>query len=322
MHSAMKQKFRQIISAAHQPTQILDKPFLRRNLSVPWPPIFILGAPRSGTTLLYQMLVHRFEFSYFPNIANYFYMCPIFATRIGLEIFPPYVSSFKSNFGYEEGWMSPSEAGNIWNRWFPHEKREGYNYTAEGFLSEGERGEIKSIVANVCMIYRRPFLSKNVKIDVRLRAMKEIFPNALFLHISRDFVDSAVSLLVKRRRDKREWISVMPRDINNIKNKSDMEQVAAQIYFVEQDIRRDIKIFGKNNYMKLEYKQLCEKPEQLMSDIFDFLKSGKIALNEKHKRPFASFPVSRHVKSKYVSDAEIDKIGKILSALIKTGTVA
>ena len=37
------------------------------------PPIFIIGAPRSGSTLLYQVLINNFKLSYIPNISSIFY---------------------------------------------------------------------------------------------------------------------------------------------------------------------------------------------------------------------------------------------------------
>jgi len=38
-----------------------------------YPPIFIVGAPRSGSTLLYQLLAYYYNFSYFTNYSSLFY---------------------------------------------------------------------------------------------------------------------------------------------------------------------------------------------------------------------------------------------------------
>ena len=42
-------------------------------------PLFIIGPPRSGSTLLYQYLARYFDISYFNNYHHKNYMCPSFA---------------------------------------------------------------------------------------------------------------------------------------------------------------------------------------------------------------------------------------------------
>lgn len=45
------------------------------------PCVFIVGAPRSGTTLVYQVLAHVLRVSYFTNVTDLFPRSPITATR-------------------------------------------------------------------------------------------------------------------------------------------------------------------------------------------------------------------------------------------------
>ena len=80
MIQTLKKIVKKSIYWGHKTTSILDSQFLKKEIKCQWPPIFILGAPRSGTTLIYQLLISNFRFAYFPNIANTFYMCPIYAT--------------------------------------------------------------------------------------------------------------------------------------------------------------------------------------------------------------------------------------------------
>ena len=76
----------QVIRAGQKSTAFLDAAFLRQDIAMPQAPFFIIGPPRSGTTLLYQLMVQAFRFSYFPNIANTFYQCPIFAAKLALSL--------------------------------------------------------------------------------------------------------------------------------------------------------------------------------------------------------------------------------------------
>ena len=45
-----------------------------------YPPIFIIGAPRSGTTLLYKVLIEKLNFGYMSNFNAQFYSIPIVST--------------------------------------------------------------------------------------------------------------------------------------------------------------------------------------------------------------------------------------------------
>ena len=208
-----------------------------------YPTIFIIGPPRSGTTLLYQAIVHHFHVAYFPNIAVKFSEAPVLATRIGQKLFQPYRSDFTSAYGFVQGWMAPHEAGQIWNRWFPTEWKEGYNYTPAGYFTGSVKHLIYQTVAGIEALFDAPFVNKNVKHSVRIQALKEIFPNALFLQIKRNPLDVAVSILCARRdlkKDMNEWLGVMPKEITQLKQKDYYEQIVGQIFFVEKNIEEDL----------------------------------------------------------------------------------
>ncbi|NIU01842.1 MAG: hypothetical protein GWN01_13310, partial [Nitrosopumilaceae archaeon] len=67
------------------------------------------------------------------------------------------------------------------------------------------------IIAYLEWLFDSPFLTKNVKMSVRLPALKEIFPEAKLIRIRRNPVDIALSLLLARRIRGLEWWSVMPK---------------------------------------------------------------------------------------------------------------
>ena len=48
-------------------------------------------------------------------------MAPVIVTKFALKLTKPYVSDFTSDYGQIKGAMAPSEAGGIWNRWYPTE---------------------------------------------------------------------------------------------------------------------------------------------------------------------------------------------------------
>ena len=191
------------------------KKFASSASALDYPPIFIIGPPRSGTTLLYQLLVHRFHFAYFPGIAEKFYTSPVFATEWGLKHCKPYVSDFTSTYGHVNSSMAPHEAGGIWNRWYPTEHRDGYNYTPAGYFDPKRKHIIYQTVGGIEKLLDAPFINKNVKHSVRIQSLVEIFRNALFIQMRRDSFDTAMSILRARKQNRNRlnaWWSVMPKE--------------------------------------------------------------------------------------------------------------
>lgn len=315
-----KEVVKKILHFGHRTMGILDNRFLKQELTCQWPPIFILGPPRSGTTLLNQLMINTFRLAYFPNIANTFYMCPIFATQFGLRFCRDYQTHFTSHYGFEKGCMSPSEGGNIWNRWFPHEKLEGYNYTPANYLNPQERHLIHQVVAHQERMFHASFLNKNLKMSVRLQSLHKIFPKALLIQLKRNLVDSAVSILIYRRKFERQWWSVIPKEFDEIKKLSEFEQVSHQVFFIEQNIEKDIQLFSSDQLFVIHYHELCEKPIKELEKIQDFLTEHGLRIKRKNNKVPSAFSKSKPVVDHWISKGEIQSINKIITDLLSSIT--
>lgn len=314
MISTAKRIVKRTLELGHSATSILDARFLNRDIQLQFPPVFIVGVPRSGTTLLYQLMMSAFKFAYIPNAANTWYQCPISATRWALRWCQPYESSFSSTHGYEQGCLAPSEAGNIWNRWFPYEKREGFNYTPAGWLSESAQSEIYRFIAHIEQLFDAPFLTKNVKMSVRIPALREMFPNALFIHISRDPLDAALSLLVVRRKNNKEWWSVLPKEFDELEALPELEQVCKQVYYTQQNIVIDLKGIP-NRVSSLPYATVCQQPHQTINELAQFFERAGINLKPDLSDTPESFPVSIPKIQNIVSQSEVTEMSQMLDDL-------
>jgi len=232
-------------------------------------PIFIVGPPRSGTTLLYQLMVTAFNVSYLPNIANTFYLCPVLATKVTKVLCPPYRSTWQSSFGVEKGLMAPSEGGNVWNRWFPHVAREGYEYTMQ--LDPRDKVELVNMVNGIEKIFDAPFLNKNVKMSVRIPALLGIYHNACFVIIERDFDEVVTSNIMMRQVFGRTWMSVAPLEYNEIKGLPQEEQVTLQIKYVIDNMETDIARY-EPLYTRVAYSELITQPFSIIDHLANTLK--------------------------------------------------
>lgn len=311
----IKSIIRKLLHIGHQLTAPIDRPYLNSPVQCRWPPVFILGLPRSGTTLLYQVMVEAFHFAYFPNISNRFYMCPITAARVGLRVCSEYRSTFESDYGFENGCLAPSESGNIWNRWFPQERRDGFNYTPAGYLKPNDRSSIYQIIANFEHLFNAPFMTKNGKSCVRIPALLEIFPNALFIQIRREPVDTALSILLRLRKYRLQWWSVMPREVNSFRNDAEIERVCKQVHFISQNLRQDIQEFSLHDLHSIEYESLCRNPTFEIEKIHQFLNSKSCPVNNRKSFQQRSFRISSPRVDGWVKEDEIERIRNIISKL-------
>jgi len=232
-------------------------------------PVFIIGPPRSGTTLLYQLMVTAFDVSYIPNIANTFYKHPVLVTKIAKTLYPPYSPTWQSSFGVEKGLMAPSEGGNVWNRWFPHAGRDGYEYTTQ--LDPRDKIELTNMINGIEKIFDAPFLNKNVKMSVRIPALLDIYHNTCFIVMERDFDEVVTSNIKMRQRFNRAWMSVAPKEYNRIKRLPIQKQVTHQIKCIIGNIETDLAYY-RPLYTRVKYHQLVSQPYSVIAHLADLLK--------------------------------------------------
>src|SRR3989304_2155174 len=83
------------------------------------PAVFVLGAPRTGSTILYQAFVSAFGLPYFSNLVNeYFAASPIVGLLVQSAADRNHKVAFHSHYGKTEGPFEPSEASHVMRHWF------------------------------------------------------------------------------------------------------------------------------------------------------------------------------------------------------------
>lgn len=269
---------------------------VRPDTSRPCPVVFVVGAPRSGTTLLYQALLQRFRFVYFSNLGAAFYRAPTFAQA--LERLPPFSSgagtAFESRFGRTRGWRGPHEAARFWYRWFPSGEDV---YVAPGATPRETLDGLRREVAGMIRVGGAPALFKNTFNSMRIAPLCEAFPEASFLVCSRDIVDVATSILRARVAEtgrKDGWWSVPPREFPRIRHHPYWRQVVEQAHFVCNQIAADRERFGEERFLEVRYEALCDAPRDQLDRVGGFLAARGVApcasgeLPERFVRPNAA----------------------------------
>jgi hypothetical protein len=253
-----------------------------------FPPVFIIGPPRAGTTLLYQLMVNRYHFSYMNNLTRIFYGAPYLVDLVTSRWVRASIDrTYKSNYGRTKSLCGPSEVGNFWRRWFENHK---FNRKKIPLL----RRELIAISQK----HSRSVLFKNTYNSMRIMSLAEIFPEAIFIVCSRDHVDTAQSILkarIDRFNDKKHWMGVEPKNSHEIKKHPYWQQVVEQIYYIEKQINDDARAVGKEKFYKVLYEDLCGDVHRHLDLIAAFLRNKGCRIETKYDVP-RKFSISKRRK--------------------------
>lgn len=210
-------------------------------------PIFIIGAPRTGSTIFYQAMSNYFDVSYIDNCADYWYKNLFFGFVRSYNKFgnKPH-NIFKSEYGTTNNYSehAPSECGNFWYRWLPSNR----HFVDFNEVSEKSKLELYSEVCAITNYFDKPLLFKNLNAGQRLRFLKEVFPKARFIFIRRDHEKVKSSILEARKKNNIDtgkiW-SVMPREYEDLTTLSESDMVSYQINRLEKQILQDSHLFDE-----------------------------------------------------------------------------
>ncbi len=242
---------------------LIEKILLMRKFQPSMPVLFILGLPRSGTTLVYQYIVHRLHVAYFTNGVGKYPQSPCFISYVQNALYGDYKSDFQSNYGKVTGHVAPREAGSFWGRFFGYDE---YIYFDQ--MNALDVKNLRNMIG--CMQYifgNVPFVNKNIKHMLRIDALQNIFPNAYFLVVRRNTCHVALSMLRGRYANDRspeEWWSVKPEDYEDLIKHPVEEQVAGQLKSLQKRMNHDLAKLS-SRVLYIDYEDFCRCPEMLIS---------------------------------------------------------
>jgi hypothetical protein len=235
------------------------------------PVIFIVGVPRSGTTLLYQLMARHLDVAYITNAVARYWLAPLWAlqhreTEARIEL--------RSDLGRSEGDAAPHEFGWFWQY---HAPADGPHHQTESELDAFDWNFIAAELEAIAGWAGRPLVMKSLPaVDYHIPRFARELPGSVFVHIERDPRFTAQSLLESRRKrygDEKTWWSIRPRDLDRWIDRDPVEQVAHQIEDISRHIKQGLATLPANRSMSLHYEQLIADPAKEMEKIARFVGS-------------------------------------------------
>ncbi len=257
----------------------IEKPLIKRNSSgeIKHSPVFIIGPPRTGSTILYQALTQKLEVLYIDNLINMARNNTFIGFYLSQKIYGNTShNSNSSDRGATKGLHSPNE-GLFWYKWLPKDK---HHFNPKE-LKEESISEIQNLLTAITNKYDKPLLFKNLSFSVRLPFIKRLFPDAKIIYIKRNPLFVVQSVLLGKRKSNTPpnqiW-SIKPKQYKQLAEMNDeIQQVVWQVYLIEKQIHEDIVLFNQQQVITVEYENLTE---DVLNHLTDFIKCPQRKTND------------------------------------------
>lgn len=261
------QRFEEVITSlndqlAKSQNQILD------DVHEDFPTVHILGAPRSGTTLVSQLIPSFLPFGHINNLIAAFWKAPVYGVELSNKLLGNnYKSNFQSDFGRTSGINEPHEFGYFWNY---HLKYEQLQQKAQEHEKNVDWHRLSVLLKNITHSYQRPVVFKSFLAGFHSHKLYSQLNKTGFIYLKRDLVDNTLSILKLRKElngDPAIWGSIKPRQYEVLKNLTVYEQIVGQILCLEHEYMTQLENIPNKNKIIASYEEICANPSSFLKRI-------------------------------------------------------
>ena len=235
-----------------------------------FPTLHVVGAPRSGTSLLYQVLASGLDIAYVSNLVAAFWLAPSYGLQLAQKLGVDRLhSNFSSSFGRTDGVSEPHEFGYFWNHHlgYPDMAERGPEHDA---AIDWER--LRRVLVTMGHRAGRPVAFKPMLLIWHLETMLRHMPGTCYVWIRREPRDTALSLLKMRQSlygTLDRWASLKP--AADLSAEPPWRQVAAQVVLLERHLEDVHARVGDRHMLAIRYERLCADPVGVLTDVRDMM---------------------------------------------------
>lgn len=218
-------------------------------------PVFIVGPPRCGSTIVFQTITNDFRVLYPDNLVAKWYgdlRVGIGKSRMQFGDAPHASTTSVHGDTTAAGLHAPSEIAPLWYRWLPR----GHHYAAKNDVTARATRELRQEVIGTSVTYGMPWVFKNLANSERLGWLHAVLPEARVLVVRRN-VDEVVSSIITARRSvgvpSHAWWSIKPKDWEAIPTDNEAELVRHQVDAICSDINVGLRQFEEADIAVVDY---------------------------------------------------------------------
>ena len=236
-----------------------------------FPTLFLIGNPRSGSTLLMQWAASLEIFAYPSNFLSRFNRAPYVGALIYKMVTDPEYQykgefsdirkslDFASSLGKTKGFTAPHEFWYFWRRFMEFQETPvKEEYFENNFDFQTFQYELRMLKE----AFGKPFIMKGQILNWYLKTVSKKMKNSIYIHLHRNPISVCRSLLKARENwygSREEWFSAKPREYKLLAEMDVYHQVAGQVYFINKEIETKKSHLG-DTYLRINYQDFCEQP--------------------------------------------------------------
>lgn len=225
------------------------------------PLVFVVGAPRSGTTICQQLLLRYLPLAYLNNVTSLFPRSPLIGCRIlgGPRLNPSNTSSF---YGKTSGLRGPNDALYIWDRWFGTDRSR-----IPERPDEDTAEAMRRFFAACESEFRLPMLNKFNSLIAAAHFVADIMSPCFFICMQRSDTYLAQSLYKARFEIGGAWDRPYGLCCDEFVDPNPVSSVCRQVLFYKKLAKRQQERIGETRFWIVNYEDLCENPADLIQRV-------------------------------------------------------
>jgi hypothetical protein len=217
--------------------------------------VFAVGAPRSGTTLLTQVLTYGLRAGYICNLAARFWLAPVTGIQLAQAVLGDDIKpGFDSRYARTSHPSDIHEFGYFWKAHLgePPYRRESVDF-----------GSLRLTLQNIACQFAGPTVMKGIYPAYYPHQMRRILDGkVVFVNIERNPLDACVSILRARRSrfgDEHDWFAWKPfvDEFERLKRLGVVEQIVGQVKWFRQYYREVADL-------TIDLNTVCEAPNKVV----------------------------------------------------------
>ena len=239
------------------------------------PTIFVFGLPRSGTTLLPQLLANVLDLGYVDNLIARFWLAPCQGIELSRAVFGDRPgNSFESDLGRSDNVRGPHEFSYFWQRWMQIDSE-------EDLLAFGEPRQdvdweaVGRVVGTMQDTFGRGIMFKTNYAGQFASRFARTFTMPLFVYIERNPVDVALSILDARSRyydDPKHWWATYPPEYRLLADRDVPDQIAGQVVGLRAAYDDQLARVPAGSVVRIGYQELCDDPAGVVDTVRERLR--------------------------------------------------
>lgn len=260
----------QILESINNDLSGVNEQIIKKLCGDSFPTIVITGVPRSGTTLLSQLLPSRYQVGYVSNLMARFYKAPLVGAWLQMQLIRDVIHSLR-DYGSEHGVTAkvfePHEFGFFWTQNLPcSDDCHGPGTNETELVSR--LAELNRTLKNISRAFGAPVLYKSVLTSFffpELLKNTDIFVVNIFRK-KEDVIKSILKVREQRLGSKSKWWSLRPGGWQEMLSYPPEQQVTWQYDQIIAAISNGLKE-AEHRSIEISFESLLQNPEVSLEKI-------------------------------------------------------